>query len=185
LTEIIGLNAPTTYRACRVVMALWALSILHAENGALEIRDGYFWDPGRAAPFIPRGFACQTWNPPVGADQTMEQLRYDFLEFKKMHCNSVRCEMVWNQVELAAGVFDWSKPDELVRIAEELELKLFVLIGFQYAPEWFPQDWLAVNSQGGRSVVLNYEHPGARQVYSNYVAKVTVQPTKCHALRRA
>src|SRR6185503_9747738 len=81
-----------------------------ANGGFLQIRNGYFWDPSKADYFIPRGMAYQTFNPPVGADQTFEQLEYDLREFKRFHANSVRCEMVWNEVERSAGVFDWSRP---------------------------------------------------------------------------
>ncbi len=56
--------------------------------------------------------------------------------------------------------------------AGELGLRLFVLIGFQYAPSWVPEDWKAVNDADERSVVLNYEHPEARQAYSNYLYSV-------------
>jgi hypothetical protein len=139
----------------------------------LEIRNGYFWDPGTSNHFIARGMAYQTWNPPVGADQSLEQIDYDLLEFKKLHANSLRVEFVWNQLEQSPGVFDWSKSDYLVAKAEELGLRLFVLIGFQYAPGWFPDAWRAVNNQGAPSVVLNYEHPEARRAYSNYISQVT------------
>ena len=123
--------------------------------------------------FVARGVAYQTWNPPVGADQSFAQLDYDLVEFRKLHANSVRAEMVWNVVESSSGAFDWSKPDHLVAKAEELGLKLFVLIGFQYAPDWFPSDWRAINDTGDPSVVLNYEHPLARLAYSNYIFQVT------------
>lgn len=139
------------------------------EGGILQIRNGYFWDPYTAEYFIPRGIAYQTWNPPVGADQTFEQFDYDFIEFKKMYATSVRAEFVWNEVEKSPGVYDWSKPDHMVAKAEELGFKLFILVGFQYAPAWFPEEWKAVNDQGARSVVLNYEHPSARATSSNYI----------------
>ncbi len=144
-----------------------------ANGGFLQITNGYFWDPVAADYFIPRGFGYQTWNPPVGADQTFDQLDYDLTEFKKLHVNSVRLEMVWNVIENPRGVFNWSKPDHLLAKADELGLKLFVLIGFQYAPDWFPDDWKAINDQGSNSVVLNYEHPQARLAYSNYIYQVT------------
>ena len=152
---------------------LFGVIPLWAGGGFLQIRNGYFWDPVALDYFIPRGIAYQTWNPPVGADQSFAQIDYDLVEFKKMHANSLRVEMVWNVVETAPGVFDWSKPDYLVAKAEELGLRLFVLIGFQYAPDWFPNDWKAVNDQGGTSVVVNYEHPQARLAYSNYIFQVT------------
>ena len=141
--------------------------------GILQMKDGYFWDPVQQEYFIPRGFAYQTFNPPVGASQTLEQLEYDLREFKKMHANSVRAEFVWNTVEVAPGVFDWSKPDFLVTKAQELGLRLFVLIGFQYAPDWFPDSWKATNDNNEVSVVLNYEHPQARVTYSNFIYQVT------------
>ena len=152
---------------------LTAVSSSQAEGGFLQIRDGYFWDPAVASYYIPRGFAYQTFNPPVGASQTFDQLEYDLREFKKMHANSVRAEFVWNTVETAPGVFDWSKPDFLVAKAEELGLRLFVLVGFQYAPSWFSTNWVARNDAGSNSVVLNYEHPQARLAYSNYIYQVT------------
>jgi hypothetical protein len=140
--------------------------------GILQIKDGYFWDPALREYFIPHGFAYQTFNPPVGANQTLDQLAYDLTEFKKLQATSARVEMVWSQVETAPGVFTWSEADYLVAKADELGLRLFVLIGFQYAPPWFPGDWTATNNVGGSSVVVNYEHPQAQQAYSNFVYQV-------------
>lgn len=160
---------------CVVLAGLWmALAMgAFANGGFLQMRNGYFWDPLKAEYFIPRGMAYQTFNPPVGANQTFGQLAYDMREFKRFHANSVRAEMVWNEVERSAGVFDWSRSDALVAEAEAQGLKLFVLIGFQYAPAWFPEEWKALNSLGQRSVVLAYEHPEARVAYSNFIFQVT------------
>jgi hypothetical protein len=105
------------------------------------------------------------------------------LEFKKMYANSVRAEFVWNVVENPQGVFDWSKPDHLVATAQELGLRLFVLIGYQYAPDWFTNAWKAVNDQGSNSVVLAYENPYARRAYSNYIAQVPVDTKTARPLR--
>src|SRR5512140_237484 len=85
------------------LLALLAASTAGAA-GILQIKNGYFWDPLQQNYFIPRGFGYQTFNPPVGADQSLEQLAYDFTEFKKLYANSSRVEMVWNQVETAHGV---------------------------------------------------------------------------------
>src|SRR5258705_4548303 len=170
------MTARIDLKCSRAVLGLIALTLAlsaSADSGFLQIRNGYFWDPIKAEYFIPRGMAYQTFNPPVGADQSLEQLEYDLREFKKIHCNSVRCEMVWNEVERSQGAFDWSRPDFLVAKAEELGLKLFVLIGFQYAPAWFPNDWKAINNAGSNSVVLAYEHPQARVAYSNFIYQVT------------
>ncbi|MBI3416112.1 MAG: beta-galactosidase [Verrucomicrobia bacterium] len=119
-----------------------------ADGGFLQMKNGYFWDPAKGEYFIPRGIAYQVWNPPVGANQSFEQLDYDLLEFKKMYCNSVRCEIVWGEVNTEDGVYDWSKPDHLIAKAEELGLKLFILVGFQYPPAWFPKAWHNVNYLG-------------------------------------
>src|SRR5262245_21940961 len=165
----------TILRACRGSYQMWTLllGIQASQAGILKIHNGYFWDPSTSEYFVARGMAYQTWNPPVGANQSFEQLDYDLVEFKKMYANSVRAEFVWNVVENPQGHFDWSKPDHLVAKAEELGLRLFVLIGYQYAPDWFPEQWKAINNQGSNSVVLAYENPYARQAYSNYIAQVT------------
>src|SRR5256885_12073086 len=60
----------------------WVASAV-AGGGCLEIRQGYFWDPVKQGSFIPRGIAYQLWNPPVGANQSFEQLHYDLVEFKR------------------------------------------------------------------------------------------------------
>ncbi len=163
-----------------MVWYLLSLPLTGYTGQMLMLNHGYLWDPNTCQYFMPRGFAYQTFNPPVGANQTFEQLEYDLVEFKKMHANSVRAEFVWNTLETSPGVYDWSKPDFLVSKARELGLRLFVLIGFQYAPGWFPDDWKAINdhwqaTNGAQrvSVVLNYEHPQARAAYSNFVFTVT------------
>ena len=156
-----------------IVLALGGSLRCFADGGILQMRNGYFWDPSTAEYFIPRGIAYQTWNPPVGADQTFDQFDYDFVEFKKIYANSVRAEFVWNEVEKTQGNFDWSKPDHMVAKAEEFGMKLFILVGFQYAPNWFPDEWKAINNQGQRSVVLSYENPSARNACSNYIYEAT------------
>ena len=148
-------------------------SAAFAGCGILQLQGGYLWSPESGDYFIPRGFGYQTFNPPVGATQTFPQLEYDLTEFKKMYANSVRIEFVWNQVETASDVFDWSKPDYMVGLAEKLGLRLFVLIGFNYAPEWFPSTWKSTRDDGRISEVVNYEHPRVRLAYSNYVYQVT------------
>lgn len=129
-------------------LELFAGTIAYAGNGTLEMRDGYFGDPLKQDYFILRGIAYHVWNPPVGADQSFEQLDYDLLEFKKMYASSVRGEFVWGEVQTGPDTLDWRKPDHLVAEAEKLGLKLFVIIGFQYPPKWFPPEWRAINEQG-------------------------------------
>src|SRR6266404_1044262 len=141
---------------CVMASALLCTSALlsFAGGGILQIRNGYFWDPAAADYLVPRGIAYQCWNPPVGANQSFDQLDYDLLEFKKMYAKSVRCEFVWSQVQTGTNTWDWSKPDHLVDEAEKLGLKLFVIIGFQYPPPWFPAEWRGINDQGLTPEVL-------------------------------
>ncbi len=163
----------------------WVRAAEPAANGFLEIRNGYFWDPVQQEYFIPRGVAYQTWNPPVGANQSFSQIDYDLREFKKLHANSVRCDFTWGELEIAEGQYDWSKTDYLIAKAGELGLRLFVLIGYQYPPAWVPREYRAVNDRytttndpaqvesEALSDVINYEHPEARRLYANHIAAVT------------
>ena len=139
------------------VLALWLGLVAgpaHAAEGFLQIRNGYFWDPVAADYFIPRGVSYQIWNPPVGANQSLDQVDYDLLEIKKLRANSVRAEMTWGQVEIGPGQYDWTKPDHLIQEAEQLGLKLFIIIGYQYPPAWFPTNRLGINNQGLRADVV-------------------------------
>ncbi|NIP94053.1 MAG: hypothetical protein GWO24_11600, partial [Akkermansiaceae bacterium] len=120
--------------------AFAALDQAAAAGGALEIRDGYFWDPSTGGYFLPRGVAYQLWNPPVFANQSFEQVEYDFRQFVKMRANSVRAELVWGELEVADNVYDWTRADFLIETAERMGLKLFLLIGYQYPPNWFPAE---------------------------------------------
>ena len=58
-------------------------------------------------------------------------------DFSRVDWADPKIEFVWNTVENPQGVFHWEKPDHLVAKAEELGLRLFILIGYQYAPDWY------------------------------------------------
>ncbi|MBA3002740.1 MAG: hypothetical protein FP813_02630, partial [Desulfurivibrio sp.] len=109
----------------------------HVVAASLTIHQGYFWDTERHEIFIPHGFAYQVWNPPVFATQTFAEVDYDLEAMQKTHANSLRVELVWESVEPQEGVFRWDQADHLIRKAEQLGLKLFILIGYQYPPSWF------------------------------------------------
>ncbi len=151
---------------CRATSAL-------AGGGCLEMRQGYFWDPQATHYFVPVGMSYQLWNSAVGANQSYEQVRYDFEEMKKMHVNSVRVELPWGMIETAPGNYNWANADALMDIADQVGLKLFVLIGFQYPPGWAPSDWFGINENYAQSQVVNYRSDNARAGYSNYIAAVT------------
>ncbi|MFN0069747.1 MAG: beta-galactosidase [Limisphaerales bacterium] len=176
-------RTPAVHRLAWLFL-LAALRLAAAPSPFIQIRDGYFWDPAANDYFLARGIAYQTFNPEVGATQSPEQIAYDLGEFVRLRANSVRCEFVWSQLQVAPDRWDFTKSDVLVREAERLGLRLFVIIGFQYPPAWFPAEWRGVNdriltepdnAKEWRSDVLNYEHPEARQVYSNHLARVTAR----------
>ena len=74
-------------QAAALFLAVACEPLAWAGGGCLEIRNGYFWDPAAGDYFIPRGVAYQVWNPPVGANQSLEQVDYDLTEFKKLRAN--------------------------------------------------------------------------------------------------
>lgn len=143
-------------------------------NAGLTIRQGYFWDTVRQETFIPHGFAYQVWNPPVFATQTFAEVDYDLEAMQKAHANSLRVELVWESVEPAEGVFRWDQADHLVRKAEQLGLKLFVLIGYQYPPSWFVANYpdAMARTATGPSPLLNYSHPHAKKSFAGFIGAV-------------
>ena len=178
-------KGPAMKNHAPIRLAIFSICLLALSPGAragefLAISNGYFSGRTTGAPFVPRGFAYQVFNPAVYATQSFEQIAYDLTEMKTMRANSLRAEFVWGEVETSEGVFDFSKTDFLVQKAEELGLNLFVLIGYQYPPYWLASshpDRLGVHydpntSTTGTSDVLNYAHPAARAAYSNYIAAV-------------
>lgn len=168
----------------RLIVLFWALLTVVCRGGGdcLELRDGYFWDPLRGDYFISHGFAYQTFNPPVYATQSSNQLNYDLEEMARMHANSLRVEFTWSQVETNEGQYVFTQTDHLVAKAEELGLKLFVLIGYQYPPAWFKSaypermaiHWDPYTNGGeyGMSEILNYNNPDAMNSYAAYVSNV-------------
>jgi len=154
---------------------LAAATAAQATGNAVQIQNGYFWDPAVTNYWVPHGFGYQTINPPVYATQTPEQIDYDFLEMRKMHADSLRVDFTWGYIEPTNDVFSWTATDHIIATAEKYGLRLFVLIGYQYPPGWFPSSLRNVNSQGGTSDVINYEHPTARSHYTDFIARVTAR----------
>ncbi|MBN1270540.1 MAG: beta-galactosidase, partial [Kiritimatiellae bacterium] len=175
------------------VVLLTAAACLTASafDAFITIQDGYFFDPSTGQPWVPHGIAYQTWNRPLGVWQTYEQIEYDLDEMVKMGANSVRIDMVWQHIEGdgAASVaegdnnFDWEKYDFFVQACEERNLRIFALIGYQWPPNWFPDDWYTMHppetdSEGiyhnerWLSDIINYEHPAARAQYTEWLGAV-------------
>ncbi|HPG00574.1 MAG TPA: beta-galactosidase [Kiritimatiellia bacterium] len=159
-----------------LVFALWIASTAAFAGGqCIEMRNGYFWDPLTTNYWVPHGFAYQTINPPVFATQSPEQIDYDLLEMKKMHADSLRVDFTWGYIEPTNDMFSWTATDHIIATAEKYGLRLFVLIGYQYAPGWASNSWKGVNSSNQTANLLNYEHPLARAAYTDFISRVTAR----------
>ena len=140
----------------------------------VQIKDGYFCDSKTGAPWIPHGIAYQTWNRPLGVWQTHDQIDYDLDEMVKMGANSIRVDFVWQHIEEDGdNQWKWENYDYLVQAAEARGLRIFALIGYQWPPNWFPNEWYTMHPPGDdpegiyhanrwQSDIINYEHPDAR-----------------------
>ncbi len=159
-----------------VVLSMIAgIMTAHAGGNCIELKNGYFWDPLTTNYWVPHGFAYQTINGNVFANQTAEQLDYDMREMRKMHADSLRVDFTWGNIETNDNQFTWTMTDYIVAKAEELGLRLFPLIGYQYAPTWGDSSWKAVNVSNQTTALLNYEHPDARAAYTDFLAQVTAR----------
>lgn len=160
------------------IVGIWIMAGImtaHGGGNCIEMKNGYFWDPLTTNYWVPHGFGYQTINGNVFANQSKEQLSYDMLEMRKMHADSLRVDFTWGNIETANNVFDWTMTDHIVAEAERLGLRLFPLIGYQYAPTWSDSSWLAVNVSNQTTALLNYEHPLARAAYTDFLAHVTAR----------
>ncbi len=162
-------------RGLIVTLAIAAAGDAFAGGDCIEMRNGYFWDPLTTNYWVPHGFAYQTINGNVFANQSPEQLDYDMLEMRKMHADSLRVDFTWGNIERTNDVFDWTMTDFIVATAEKYGLRLFPLIGYQYAPVWYSNSWKAVNSSNQTTALLNYEHPLARAAYTDFLARITAR----------
>jgi len=161
-------------RSRMVTLVLGQLFLLaQACSAFIILTNGYFWDPDEQSYWIPHGIAYQTINSAVFATQSPAQIEYDMLEMKKIHANSLRVDFTWGEIETNDNQFNWSPVDHIVQTAEDLGLRLFALIGYQYPPAWFPTGWLAVKQNGEQSNIINYEHPDARSAYTDFISRVT------------
>lgn len=117
------------------------------------------------------GVAYQTWNKPLGVWQSKEQIEYDFKKMNSLGVNSLRVELPWNVIEPKQDQFDYSKADLLFRLAKKYQMKLHIIIGFQWAPLWFENKDRAVfrptkNQKGPvYSSLMNYTTEFARERY--------------------
>jgi hypothetical protein len=121
---------------------------------------------------------------PLGVWQTPEQIDYDLDEMVKMGANSVRIDMVWQHIEEDEdNVFKWANYDYFVQACEERGIRIFALIGYQWPPNWFPDEWYTMHPpewdaegiyhpERWQSDIINYEHPDARAQYAEWIDAV-------------
>jgi hypothetical protein len=168
-----------------VVMLLMMAGVSHAAfSGFLKMTNGYFFDNVSGKAFVPHGVAYQTWNRPLGVWQTPEQLRYDLDEMVKMNCNAVRVDFVWQHAEEKGdNQWSWENYDLLVQECEKRDIRIFALIGYQWPPNWFPDNWYTmhppeVDAEGiahtnrWQSDIIGYETPEARAQYAEWISNV-------------
>ncbi|OGV43413.1 MAG: hypothetical protein A2X46_13410 [Lentisphaerae bacterium GWF2_57_35] len=152
--------------------------------GYIKMRSGYFYDSATGDTFVPHGIAYQTWNRPLGVWQTKSQIDYDLDEMVKMGANSIRVDFVWQHIEEDGdNQWKWENYDYLVQAAEARGIRIFALIGYQWPPNWFPDEWYtqhppATDAEGiyhptrWQSDIINYEHPQARAQYAEWFQNV-------------
>ena len=150
----------------------------------ITFKNGYLWDESKSDYWIPHGIAYQTWNHPLGMNQTFDQIDYDLDEMVKANVNSVRVDFVWKQIEAAGdNQFDWTNYDYFVQAAAQRGLRIFALIGYQWPPDWFQQNWYTMHPPGNdnegvyqparwKSDIISYENTSARAKYTAFLSAV-------------
>ncbi|NCC50259.1 MAG: PKD domain-containing protein [Spartobacteria bacterium] len=183
LQDLVNTITVTADGAAAVTVKLSTALVPEEElaQGFIEVQDGYFVDAATGEAWLPHGMAYQTWNRPLGVWQTHEQLEYDLDEMVKMGCNSLRVDFVWQHIEQTNDVFSWENYDFLVQACEDRDIRLFALLGYQWPPSWFPEEWMTQHPPGKDSEgimhtnrwpsdIINYEHPLARAEYAEWIA---------------
>ena len=171
--------------ALAVLIALLGLYSAEATlQGFVKCKDGYLYDNVTGKAFVPHGIAYQTWNRPLGVWQTKEQIDYDLDEMVKMGANSIRVDFVWQHIEENGdNQWSWDNYDYLVEAAEARDLRIFALIGYQWPPNWFPDNWYTmhppetdsegiIHTERWQSDIIAYETAGARAQYYEWINTV-------------
>ncbi|HEY8241347.1 MAG TPA: beta-galactosidase, partial [Kiritimatiellia bacterium] len=155
-----------------------------AFDSFIQMRDGYFYDPAAGTAWVPHGIAYQTWNRPLGVWQTWDQINYDLDEMVKMGANSIRVDFVWQHIEEQGdNQFSWDNYDYLVQECEKRNIRIFALVGYQWPPNWFPDNWYTMHppetdaegiyhTNRWQSDIIGYETPEARAQYTEFFANV-------------
>lgn len=110
MKKAVGTNTMLSRSLLCMLASVFAATVTQAR---LIVTNGYFWDTEQAEYWIPHGFAYQTINPPVYANQSPAQIAYDFLEMRKLRANSLRVDFTWGYTEPTNDVFN---PDSEVEV---------------------------------------------------------------------
>ncbi len=149
----------------------------------VSIKDGYFWDPtengGRGGYWLPHGIAYQTWNAALGQWQDKRELETDLSMMEGMGANAIRVDFVWKHIETKDNVFNWSRYDMLLEEAKKRGLRVFALVGYQWPPDWFPDEWYTLHPpypdhpEGEwKSDIIRYENPEVRKQFRDFLQAV-------------
>lgn len=168
-----------------LLSAMLGVTSAHAVlQSFIQMKNGYFCDPATGKAWVPHGIAYQTWNRPLGIWQTTDQIDYDLDEMKKMGANSIRVDFVWQHIEEKGdNQWDWANYDYLIQACEKRDIRIFALIGYQWPPAWFPNDWYTmhppevdsagiVHTNRWQSDIIGYETPQARAQYAEFFSNV-------------
>ncbi len=156
---------------------------VYTADDYIRLENGYFWNPqsndGQGGYWLPRGIAYQTWVKDLGQWQSPVQLRNDLDGMQAVGANALRVDFVWKHIEQEDDHFEWDNYDLLLEEAQVRGLKVFPVIGYQWPPEWFPDDWYTkhppceAHPQGPwQSDILSYEHPEVRAEAAEYLQAV-------------
>lgn len=129
----------------------------------IQIRNGYLWDPtmnnGTGGYWIPHGVAYQTWHEAFGQWQSPGQLRQDLDMMAAIGANAIRVDFVWRHIEEEDDIFSWGNYDMLLEEAKARGLRVFVVFGYQWSPDW------ALD-------VLSYEDEDGQDEFSEFLEAV-------------
>lgn len=143
----------------------------------------------QAPPEIPRFFPVSTWYSGGKARAPMlsridanseKEWRADLEQIKQLGFNTVRTWVEWTANEPHEGDYHFENLDLMLKLANEVGLKVIVQVYVDSAPEWvgkrFPDG--EFESQGGLKVKPQsapgycFDHPGVRKAMLRYFQEV-------------
>lgn len=137
----------------------------HADRPFLPIAAWYTAGPSRA-----------TMVEPLGPDAE-SVVRRDLARLKESGLNTVRAWVDWASGEPEPGRYDFEALGRVLRLAQEMGLRVIVQIYLDSAPDWLLQHYPDSRyvSQGGQAIDSQgspgycYDHPGVRQAAERFM----------------